>query len=681
MTEITVVKIRTDMPLPTPRSVISSPIHMMTVVPATMVITMVAMVKVEPLGMSGLLVPEAPQPLNRVPDLASSTYPVDWSKARPTVRYLVYWVILDCPACPSCFSVSSRGITTVSSCRMMLAVMYGMMPSANTDKRSSAWPLSRLTMASTPAVELPAAVAAFEQKATFFSAIPGVGSEAPNRNSAIRASVTSIFLRRSGVWNARTKAVSMRSPRFGWSGSPRILPGTPSFRFLALGAQLARSAKLGDRTAGLFDLLDGGGRERVRGHAERDRELTGAQHLDQLAGPGRAPGHHVLRGHVAALRVQLGQPAGVHHLVGGAEPGVGEALQLRHPAVQRHLAALEAEGNLGARLGALGAAARGLPLGRLAAADPRLGLVRTRRRPQVMQLEPAPGRRFLRQLESGLRGRLFDVGHCRQSTSSTVTRWRTVLIMPRNSGRSGLTTTWPIRRSPSDRSEFRCALVPPIFDLTCVTFSCAICPLSLGRARGRASPQHGRGRHVLDRQAALGRDLLGPIQALQGRDRRVHDVDRVRRAQRAGQHVVDPGALEHGPDRAAGDDAGTRAGRLEQHHARRFLALDRVRDRAADPRHPEEVLLGLFDALGDGGRDFLGLAVPDADHPVAVTHHHEGGEAEPAAALDHLGHAVDGHHVLNVGSLLFGRAATPVLTALAPLAAAASSAPWSSWWH
>ena len=186
MTEITVVKISTDMPLPTPRSVISSPIHMMTVVPATMVITIVAMVKGEPFGMSGLLA-AAPQPLNRVPDLASSTYPVDWSTARPTVRYLVYWVILDCPAWPSCFSVSSRGITTVSSCRMMLAVMYGMMPSANTDKRSSAWPLSRLTMASTPAVELPAAVAAFEQKATFFSSMPGVGSEAPNRNKCDEA--------------------------------------------------------------------------------------------------------------------------------------------------------------------------------------------------------------------------------------------------------------------------------------------------------------------------------------------------------------------------------------------------------------------------------------------------------------------------------------------------------------
>ena len=73
MTEITVVKISTDMPLPTPRSVISSPIHMMTVVPATMVITIVAMVKTEPFGMSGLALPDAPQPSNRVPDLASST--------------------------------------------------------------------------------------------------------------------------------------------------------------------------------------------------------------------------------------------------------------------------------------------------------------------------------------------------------------------------------------------------------------------------------------------------------------------------------------------------------------------------------------------------------------------------------------------------------------------------------
>src|SRR6202035_2285787 len=127
------------------------------------------------------------------------------------------------------------------------------------------------------------------------------------------------------------------------------------------------------------------------------------------------------------------------------------------------------------------------------------------------------------------------------------------------------------------------------------------------------------------------------------------------------------------------DAAVPRSGRFQQHDPGRLLALHGVRDGAADPRHPEEVLLGLFDALGDGGRDLLGLAVPDADHPVAVTHHDQRGEAEATAALDHLGHAVDGHHVLQVGSLLFGRAAAPVITALASLAAAATTARCS--WH
>jgi len=36
-------------------------------------------------------------------------------------------------------------MTTVSSCTMMLAVMYGMIPSANTDRRSSAPPENRFT--------------------------------------------------------------------------------------------------------------------------------------------------------------------------------------------------------------------------------------------------------------------------------------------------------------------------------------------------------------------------------------------------------------------------------------------------------------------------------------------------------------------------------------------------------
>ena len=56
----------------------------------------------------------------------------------------MYWVILVWPAWPSFFSASSRGITTTSSCRMMLAVMYGMIPSAKMVSWSSAPPENRL---------------------------------------------------------------------------------------------------------------------------------------------------------------------------------------------------------------------------------------------------------------------------------------------------------------------------------------------------------------------------------------------------------------------------------------------------------------------------------------------------------------------------------------------------------
>src|SRR5258705_12550448 len=134
------VKIRTDMPLPTPRSVISSPSHMMTAVPAVMQRTMVAMVNTEEFGISAWL-----QFGNRLPDRANATIPVDWRMASPIVRYRVYWVILAWPAWPSLRKVSSRGITTARSWRMMLAVIYGMMPRANTDSLSSAPPLNRFT--------------------------------------------------------------------------------------------------------------------------------------------------------------------------------------------------------------------------------------------------------------------------------------------------------------------------------------------------------------------------------------------------------------------------------------------------------------------------------------------------------------------------------------------------------
>src|ERR1700691_4332533 len=93
---------------------------------------------------------------------------------------------------------------------MMLAVMYGMIPSANTDMYLSALPLSRSTICSTFAA--PELAWAAEQIPTFASLMPGAGSDEPNRNRATMPSVKSSFLRRSGVRNARMNAVSMRDP-------------------------------------------------------------------------------------------------------------------------------------------------------------------------------------------------------------------------------------------------------------------------------------------------------------------------------------------------------------------------------------------------------------------------------------------------------------------------------------
>ena len=130
------------MPLPMPRSVISSPSHMIITVPAVMV---------DDHGDGGedRLVRDdlvaTGQVENRLPDRAVATRPVPCRTASATVRYRVYWVIFVVPAWPSFLRASRRGITTVSSWRMMLAVMYGMIPSAKIVSWSSAPPLNMLT--------------------------------------------------------------------------------------------------------------------------------------------------------------------------------------------------------------------------------------------------------------------------------------------------------------------------------------------------------------------------------------------------------------------------------------------------------------------------------------------------------------------------------------------------------
>ena len=75
------VKISIDMPLPTPRSVMSSPNHMIIAVPAVMVRTMTRTTQIPWLGMICSL-----QPWNKVPGLrARDKIAVDCRIARPIV--------------------------------------------------------------------------------------------------------------------------------------------------------------------------------------------------------------------------------------------------------------------------------------------------------------------------------------------------------------------------------------------------------------------------------------------------------------------------------------------------------------------------------------------------------------------------------------------------------------------
>src|SRR6478735_11897555 len=124
--------------------------------------------------------------------------------------------------------------------------------------------------------------------------------------------------------------------------------------------------------------------------------------------------------------------------------------------------------------------------------------------------------------------------------------------MPRISGRSSLTTTSPMRFRPSVRSVSRWFCLPPMPDFFWVTLRRAMSAVPLcGRqvrrrgAESLSTEQRSRG-DVLEGQAATSRDLLGTLETLERSDRRVNDVDRVVRAERLAQHVVDTGALEHG---------------------------------------------------------------------------------------------------------------------------------------
>ena len=80
------VKISSDMPLPMPRSVMSSPIHMMRPVPAVIVMTMRMMAYQVSFVMQVLSTPRTPVVPNRAPERATVMSVVDCRTPSAIVR-------------------------------------------------------------------------------------------------------------------------------------------------------------------------------------------------------------------------------------------------------------------------------------------------------------------------------------------------------------------------------------------------------------------------------------------------------------------------------------------------------------------------------------------------------------------------------------------------------------------
>src|SRR5437879_8974392 len=107
--------------------------------------------------------------------------------------------------------------------------------------------------------------------------------------------------------------------------------------------------------------------------------------------------------------------------------------------------------------------------------------------------------------------------------------------MPARTGESSISLVLPIRPSPSARSVPRWRSVWPIWLRTCVSFSFAIGAHLLGLHHRLLVRQN-----FADLLAARLGDFLGAAQLAERLLCRLQHVDRIRRAERLREHVLDP---------------------------------------------------------------------------------------------------------------------------------------------
>src|SRR2546421_7053834 len=233
--------------------------------------------------------------------------------------------------------------------------------------------------------------------------------------------------------------------------------------------------------------------------------------------------------------------------------------------------------------------------------------------------------------------------------------------MPRSDGRSCLTTTawWCFK--PSASSVRRSNAGRPIPERTCRIRSSPLPGGGGGRSRpvfrlpyfrvgGSLAMGHFLARPVrdgLELDAALLGDAPRRREVLERIQRGPHHVVRVGGAEALGEDVAHAGALQHRAHRAAGDDARSGRGGLQEHAPGAVVTDDFMRNGRARERHLDHAAAGGFDGLAHRLAHLVRLTGGDADAPLPVAHGDQRVEAEAPATLHDLRDAVDGNDVLD----------------------------------
>src|ERR1700685_162727 len=118
---------------------------------------------------------------------------------------------------------------------------------------------------------------------------------------------------------------------------------------------------------------------------------------------------------------------------------------------------------------------------------------------------------------------------------------------------------------------------------------------------------------LIDLFATFSGDLSHAPQPPQRSNRGANHVVRVRASQAFRQDVMDAGALDDGPHRSAGDDAGSGGSRLQKNAPASEVAERLMRNGHAVERHAKHVLARLVVTLPNGFWDFVRLSQSNAD--------------------------------------------------------------------